>query len=97
MYVVTVEFTIHPERMPVFMPLMVDNARASREQEPGCRQFDVCLDPAAPNIVYLYEVYDDRAAFDAHLATAHFRSFDAAVRDMVAAKAVRSYIRTDPK
>lgn len=97
MYVITVEFTIHPGRMPVFMPLMVDNARASREQEPGCRQFDVCLDPAAPNIVYLYEVYDDRAAFDAHLATAHFRSFDAAVRDMVAAKAVRSYIRTAPK
>jgi len=97
MYIVTVEFTIHPERMPVFMPLMVDNARASREQEPGCRQFDVCLDPAAPNLVYLYEVYDDRAAFDAHLATAHFRSFDAAVRDMVAAKAVRIYIRADPK
>ena len=97
MYIVTVEFTIHPERMAAFMPLMVDNARASREQEPGCRQFDVCLDPAAPNIVYLYEVYDDRAAFDAHLATAHFRRFDAAVGDMVAAKAVRSYIRADPK
>lgn len=97
MYIITVEFTIHPERMAAFMPLMVDNARASREQEPGCRQFDVCLDPAAPNLVYLYEVYDDRAAFDAHLATAHFRSFDAAVRDMVAAKTVRSYLRADPK
>jgi len=97
MYIVTVEFTIHLERMSAFMPLIVDNARASREQEPGCRQFDVCLDPAAPNIVYLYEAYDDRAAFDAHLATAHFKSFDAAVRDMVAAKAVRTYIRTDPK
>lgn len=36
MYVVTVEFTIVPDRMPAFMPLMVDNA-----QEPGCRQFDV--------------------------------------------------------
>lgn len=89
MYIVTVEFTIHPERMPVFMPLMVDNARASRAQEPGCRQFDVCLDPAAPNIVFLYEVYDDRAAFDAHLATAHFKRFDAAVAPMLASKAVR--------
>jgi len=89
MYIVTVEFTIHPERMAAFMPLMVDNARASREQEPGCRQFDVCLDPAAPNLVYLYEVYDDRAAFDAHLATAHFKRFDAAVAPMLASKAVR--------
>lgn len=97
MYVVTVEFTIHPERMQAFMPLMVDNARASRSREPGCRQFDVCLDPAAPNIVFLYEAYDDRAAFEVHLATAHFKRFDAAVRDMVAAKVVRTYIRTEPK
>lgn len=97
MYIVTVEFTIQPERMQAFMPLMVANARASRELEPGCRQFDVCLDPGAPNIVFLYEAYDDRAAFEAHLAAAHFRSFDAAVRDMVAAKMVRTYMRSDPK
>lgn len=96
MYVVTVEFTVVPDRMPAFMPLMVDNARASREQEPGCRQFDVCVDPAADNIVFLYEVYDDRAAFDAHVATAHFRSFDTAAGGMVAKKVVRTYLRSDP-
>ena len=96
MYVVTVEFVIKPEQMPAFMPLMVGNARASLEQEPGCRQFDVCVDPAKRNTVFLYEVYDDRAAFDEHLATAHFRSFDAAVKDMVAEKRVRTYERKAP-
>jgi autoinducer 2-degrading protein len=96
-YIVTVEFIIKPQSVQAFMPLMVDNARASRTQERGCRQFDICVEPAAPNVVFLYEVYDDRGAFDAHLATAHFKSFDAAVRDMVAAKVVRTYLRTEPK
>ena len=96
MYVVTVEFTLKPDWVAAFMPLMVDNARASRK-EPGCRQFDVDVSPAAPNVVFLYELYDDRAAFDAHLATSHFRSFDAAVKDMLAGKVIRTYERTDPK
>jgi autoinducer 2-degrading protein len=89
MYVVTVDFRIKPERLAEFLPLMLENARASRETEPGCRQFDVCVDPKDRISVFLYEIYDNRAAFDAHLATAHFKRFDAAVGDMVAAKAVR--------
>ena len=97
MYIVTVEFTVKPHRIAAFMPLMVENARASREREPGCRQFDVCVDPKAPHVVFLYEVYDDRAAFDAHLASAHFKTFDAAVGDMVAQKKVRTYTRSDPR
>ena len=89
MYVVVVDFKIKPERLAQFMPLMLENARLSRETEPGCRQFDVCVDPKDKASVFLYEIYDDRAAFDAHLATMHFKRFDAAVGDMVAAKAVR--------
>lgn len=90
MYVVIVDFKIKPERLAQFMPLMLENARASRETEPGCRVFDVCVDPKDKTTVFLYEVYDDRAAFDAHLATSHFKSFDAAVASMVAAKTVRT-------
>ena len=90
MYVVIVDFQIKPERVAEFMSLMVENARASRETEPGCRQFDVCVDPGDKTRVFLYELYDDRAAFDAHLATAHFKRFDAAVAPMLASKAVRT-------
>jgi quinol monooxygenase YgiN len=48
------------------------------------------------NAVFLYERYADRAAFDAHLASTHFRAFDAAVRGMVAAKSMRALQRVDP-
>lgn len=96
MYIVTVEFTIKPERLDAFLPLMVENAKASREKEPGCRQFDVCTDPAAPNRVFLYEVYADRAAFDIHLASSHFKAFDSAVAQWIEAKVVRIYTRLAP-
>jgi quinol monooxygenase YgiN len=91
MYVITVDFTIPQEHLASFMPLMLENARISRETEAGCRRFDVCRDPAQPEHVFLYEIYDDRAAFDAHLAAAHFKTFDDTVKAMVASKAVHAY------
>ena len=90
-YVVTVHFEIEPDRLDAFMPLMRANAEASVRDEPGCRRFDVCVDPDDPTHVFLYEVYDDRAAFDAHLASVHFKEFDAAVAPMLAAKAVAPF------
>jgi quinol monooxygenase YgiN len=96
MYVITVEFQVRADKRDAFHAEMVTNARASREREPGCLQFDVCADPAQPERIFLYEVYADRAAFDAHLATAHFKAFDARVAPWLAGKTVRSYARLDP-
>ena len=91
MYVVTVVFTINPPQFEQFLPLMLDNARRSREDEPGCRQFDVSVDDAQPGFVFLYELYDDRAAFDAHLASPHFVSFAAATQAMVTDRVIRTW------
>jgi quinol monooxygenase YgiN len=96
-YVIVVDFKIKPEQLADFMPLMLENARASRETEPGCRVFDVCMDPKKETSVFLYEVYDDRAAFDAHLESAHFKRFDAAVASMVASKTVRTLRLESPR
>ena len=93
MYVVTVDFTVHTQHVEAFRARMLENARASLAQEAGCRQFDVCVDPAAPATVFLYEIYVDRAAFDAHLAAPHYVAFAAAVASWVAAKVVRTYQR----
>lgn len=96
MYVVTVEFTISPSLWDAFLPLMVENARASRESEPGCRQFDICIDAAKPATVFLYELYDDRAAFDTHLASPHFKAFAAATQAMITGRAVQTWQRIAP-
>ncbi len=91
-FAVCVTFRIEPGHMAAFARLVAGQASASLG-EPGCRVFDVWHDPARPEEVFLYEIYDDAAAFDAHLATAHFRSFDAETRGIVAAKAVLTWSR----
>jgi (4S)-4-hydroxy-5-phosphonooxypentane-2,3-dione isomerase len=95
MYVVTVAFVVKPEHAAAFSREVVANARLSRDMERGCRQFDVCAAPDDPTSIFLYEVYTDRAAFDAHLATAHFRAFDAMVGAWVASKTVRTFQRIE--
>ncbi|MDG2283916.1 MAG: putative quinol monooxygenase [Alphaproteobacteria bacterium] len=91
MYVVIVEFTVKPASVGAFRPAMLKNAKASLDDEPGCKQFDVCFGQDDPNACFLYEVYDDRAAFDAHLGMAHFKSFDAEVAPMLDAKVVKTF------
>jgi len=93
MLVVTVHFTIDPARFDDFMALMLENAARSRRDEPSCRQFDVCIDDARPGSVFLYELYDDAAAFDAHLAAPHYLSFAAATKAMVTQRVIGRWQR----
>lgn len=91
MFVVTVTFQIKPDQFEAFLPLMVQNAQTSFATEDGCRQFDVCTDENRPEEVFLYEVYDDEAAFKVHLKTPHFLKFDVEVAGMILDKTVKTY------
>lgn len=90
MYVVTVLFQIERDAMERFLELTVENARTSLREERGCVVFDICPDPKAAE-VFLYELYESRAGFDEHLASAHFRDFDRRVAQMIQEKTVRCY------
>jgi quinol monooxygenase YgiN len=61
--------------------------------EPGCRCFDVLVDRADAELAYLYQVYDDGAAFAAHKQTAHYAARNAAVAPPLAQP--RSAVRLD--
>ncbi|QHQ36305.1 putative quinol monooxygenase [Algicella marina] len=91
MFVVIVTFQIRDGRMPDFLPAMIENARTSLAEEEGCHRFDVCTDSERGNEVFLYELYTDRAAFDGHLQSAHFKAFDNAVSSLVGHKDIRTY------
>lgn len=41
------------------------------KNEPGCLAFEVCADKKDPTKVFLYEVYVDQAALDAHATSKH--------------------------
>jgi autoinducer 2-degrading protein len=57
------------------MKELLANAKAARETEPGCLQFDVLVDPKDPARLMLYEVYKDEAAFEAHQQAPHFKRY----------------------
>jgi autoinducer 2-degrading protein len=87
--VILVDFELHPGREPEFRRLVLENAAASLRDEPGCRLFDVLTPEGGPaDWIVLYEIYDDAAAFDAHLATPHFVVFNEATAPLVARKTV---------
>ena len=96
MLALVVEFRIHAAHIEAFDAAIRANARASLDTEPGCRQFDVCRDPDDASLFFLYELYDDEAAIQAHLRSPHFLQMDAATAGWVQAKEVRKLTRWQP-
>jgi quinol monooxygenase YgiN len=91
-FVIIAEFEVKPDRLERFLALATADASQSVAKEPGCHQFDVTVDQAA-NRVLLYEVYDDEAAFDAHLQTPHLRTFRDGIEPLVVSRNVRRLTR----
>ena len=91
MYAVCVMLRLKPGKQDEFMPMMLTNARTSLRTEPECHRFDVATDSADPDAVLLYELYTDRAGFDAHLASEHFQIFDRASAPLLADKTVVTF------
>ena len=88
---VTVLFEIWPQHWDEFIELVNQNAKTSLKLEKQCHQFDVCTDEARPHMVFLYEIYESPAAFNDHLDSEHFKTFDAAVTKMIKTKDVKTY------
>ena len=88
-FAVVVEFSVKPENHETFRHLILANAAASLDREPGCQQFDVLVpEGEATGHFVLYEIYTDTAAFQDHLKSDHYREFDKAVTPIVTDKKV---------
>ena len=54
------------------MKEMMADAIGSEKLEPGCLMFNIVNDAADPNTLYLFEVYKDANAVEAHKKMPHF-------------------------
>ena len=93
MYVVTVKFTIKADSVAEFTKVMKRQAQNSLRNEEGCLQFDVCQDPSDSRNFFLYEVYVDSEAFEAHLQTDHFNDFDRTVKEWTESKVAEKWAK----
>ncbi len=84
-FVLVVSLRIKAENVEKFMAGLLANAREARK-EPGCRQFEVLVDPKDRTKVMLFEIYDDEKAFEAHQQTPHFKKYLAEAVPLLAAR-----------
>ncbi len=82
MYVIIAPIQIKEGSKDRFMEEIIEDAKGSVNDEPGCLRFDVIQDAGDPNRIWLYEVYHDEAAFQAHMQAPHFIKFRDATEDI---------------
>ena len=91
-FVLEVKIRIKPEQVEIFMAKLLENAKGART-EPGCKTFDVCVDPDDRASVMLYEVYADEKAFQTHQETPHFKKYLAEAIPLLASRERRFWKR----
>ena len=82
-YVNAVDVDILPGQIDNYLAALQENGAAS-VHEPGCRDFIITVSQKDPNHVFIFEVYDDTAAFEAHRQSDHFKKYAATTKDMIA-------------
>lgn len=90
-YVILVRFDLRPGTRARFEALVRENAAASVRDEPGCRRFDVLSPCDGADRVVLYEIYDDRAAFEAHMESPHFAAFRERSANLIESRVLEDY------
>ncbi|MGB5423266.1 MAG: putative quinol monooxygenase [Desulfobacterales bacterium] len=91
MFVVTVEFSIHQQHEREFQETVLKQARNSLTLETDCHRFDVSIDAKDGGRVFLYELYTDEAAYQAHRQTPHYHEFSTRIADWVAQKNIQTW------
>ena len=75
MFSIFVTINVKPEHVAAFTEASLGDAQGSVRDEPGCYRFDINQDPEVSSRFYLYEVYRDETAFEAHLEAPHFKEW----------------------
>jgi autoinducer 2-degrading protein len=95
-FVLVVSIKIKPENVERWMKMALENAGEARK-EPGCRQFEVLVDPKDRTKVMLFEIYDDEKAFEAHQATPHFKKYLAEAVPLLASRERQVFTKAETR
>jgi autoinducer 2-degrading protein len=83
MLVITVRFTLKGEHCMSFGARVRRQARDTLAAEKECHRFEICSGVENGKQIFLYEVYTDESAFQAHLSSPHFLAFKADTQNWV--------------
>ena len=63
------------EGMEQTLQQAVEQLVTASRQEPACLSYVAYRDPAQPGTIRILEIYTDRAGFEAHAASDHFKTW----------------------
>ena len=78
MVVIAGTITLDPDKRGAAIAAATEMMQATRK-EPGCHSYTMSADLEDPGRFQIFEEWDSQAALDAHFATPHMASFQAAV------------------
>jgi quinol monooxygenase YgiN len=83
-FALIVTLRVKPGWMEEFLPLILENQRLTRQNESGCRRFDVYRSNEEDNTLFFVEEYDDPDTFKVHQNSEHFKTYFEAAKNMMA-------------
>jgi quinol monooxygenase YgiN len=82
--VLHVELTLHAEHRDAYLTRALQHRVNVRANEPACQRFEISVEEDNPNLVRLYEVYDDQAAVEHHMQTPYMIAYREETAPMIA-------------
>ena len=90
LHILVVEYDIVPAEIDKYLTALKE-AGAATVKEKGFRQLSITVSKNDPNHVLLFEAWDNPAAHAAHVATDHFKKYQATTGNMIAKRNVRMF------
>lgn len=80
------ELDIDPAQLEPYKAAVREEIETSVRIEPGVLAIYAVAEKDNPAKLRLFEIYADDAAYDAHIASAHFRTYAETTKDMITSK-----------
>ncbi len=82
MFSILVKFTVKGEYKDTLVRALTEDGEGSLQNEPGTLRFDVIQDSSNPNVIFLYESYQDQTAFEIHTQGNYYKKAIEVFNDM---------------
>lgn len=77
------KLVIDDSQLETYRALLTEEVNESMRLEPGVRSLYAVSEKDRPTHFTILEIYEDRAAYEAHIKSAHFLKYKTGTKDMV--------------
>ncbi len=96
MFVVIVKIEVDAENQRMFNNAAKKQAEVTLDRERGCLKYDVCTDLRRKSNFMLLQEYESKEAYDFHLKSEHYTTFDQITATWVAMRMVELWEKEPP-